>query len=123
MDPADQTRTETALERLVKAIHQAEEEWMDAKEKSELLSEGKKHFFASLQAGVEKAKGAMSEAKLERLASASDQWDEYITGMVTAKIETERRGLRREGLVREFDRLRSKYVTQRATNRMQAGTF
>lgn len=120
----DQSRTETALEALVKEIHEAGDSWVKAKLKADQLEETKSAFLASLQndleSGFNRSNIKTSEAKLDRLAKGSDEYREFIVGMVTARADALRKRNRLDALKSFFEVKRSQYVTQRDANRMQS---
>jgi hypothetical protein len=128
-DEYNQAKAETALQSLVRAIHEAGEKWLDAKEQSSLLRADEKHIVALYKAGLQRdwnttVDGKVSDTALTRRADESTELRDYSRGLVLALIQTERLWLRRDDLIREFERQRSQYSTQRALIRVEnSGVF
>jgi hypothetical protein len=73
------------------------------------LDEMKKAMFASIQSQIEESyEDKLSEAKLERLALASDRWKQYITGYNKARALFLSADSRVKCLEAELDCMRSR---------------
>jgi hypothetical protein len=102
----------TDLLKLVEDIEAAENEWISAREKSDLLSEDQRSFLDSLKNDLDN--GTLSDAKLTRLAQGSKDYRDYVVGMVLAKSATLRKKARQNKLEREFEARRSIGAYERA---------
>lgn len=102
------------LEKLVKEIQQAGQDWVEAKLRADQLDKDEKNFLAALQNGLEdKSKEKLSEAKLERLARGSSEFRSYVTNLCVAKAEAERRKVRYENLQSFWETKRSELALER----------
>jgi hypothetical protein len=112
----------TNLERLVVEIQEAGQEWIDAKLKSDQLSDGEKNYLAALINGLEQAiKDKISEQKLERLARGSPEFGQYVIGKCAAIAETSRKKVRYEALQNLWEARRSELAFERA--KIEKGIF
>ena len=102
----------TVFLRLVEEIEEAENLWITAREKSDLLSEDQRSFLDSLKNDLDS--GDFTDAKLTRLAQGSKDYRDYVTGMVLAKSATLRAKARQNKLEREFEARRSIGAYERA---------
>lgn len=102
----------TIFLRLVEEIEMAEVAWIDAREKSDLLSEDQRSFLDSLKNDLDD--GTLSDAKLTRLAQGSKDYRQYVVGMVLAKSATLRAKAKQNKLEREFEARRSIGAYERA---------
>lgn len=110
------------LERLVTEIQKAGQDYVDAKLKSDQLTDDEKNFLAELQNAIEEsAPDKVSEAKLERLARGTPAFRNYVTGMVAARGEMLRKKIRFEALQSLFEAKRSELAFER--EKLSKGVF
>lgn len=119
---ADKQEQVQDLERLVKEIMKAGQDYVAAKLVSDQLQEDEKNFLAELQNNIEESvKDKTSESKLERLARGSQAFRNYVTGRVTANAEMLRKKIRYESLQSLFEAKRSELSFERV--KLEKGIF
>jgi hypothetical protein len=100
------------LEKMVKQLERAGQDWVKAKLAAEQLEEDAKPYLASLENELE-SKGESGESKLERLAKGSPQFRKYIQQMCFARAESLKQKVRYEGFQALFEARRSEYALER----------
>jgi len=79
------TRPLTELETTVKAWRAKGLAWVNAKFEADLLEKDKDSFLACIIGALRKVDPKASDTRLKTEAQASDQYHDYIKGMVVAK--------------------------------------
>jgi hypothetical protein len=104
------------LEKLVVQIQDGGQAWIEAKLKSDQLVDGEKNFLAALMNDLEKQfkNTKMSEAKLDRLARGTVEFQNYVVGKALAIAETGRKKIRYEALQSLWEAKRSELSFERA---------
>jgi hypothetical protein len=104
------------LENVVTEWKAAGDAWIEAKLKADQMEEDKKSFLAAIQAQFEAGtKEKLTEAKLERLALASNQYRSFILNMCGARAEMLRLKVRFDAIEKLFDARRSQKAFERET--------
>ena len=101
----------TELEKRIIAAQKAGQTWAAAEEKFFLLDETRKSYLSSLENDLDN--GALSEAKLERLARGSKQWQDHIAALSLARGEQLRAKVRYEASVAYYEAARTAESTRR----------
>lgn len=107
-----------SLSDIVIELEKAGHDKVDTGLRASQLEKGQKPYLAMLMNSLAKAHDAtnntaMSETKLDRLASGSQEYRDYVNGMVLAGAEFQHKLVRYENLARYYEAKRSELAMER----------
>lgn len=104
---------QTELDRCVFEYQKAGQEYVEAKVRADQLKEQSKNLLARLSTRLSTEFPKASEAKLERLARTSADYEAHLVELVAAQLKAQSKKVRYDGLGKLWDGKRSELALER----------